>query len=1049
MRLRKVVRPTIFLLHRELHDTKSPDRTRDQIIQDRQNSFSWYRKHTYRPYQHFTYDPCSWSREAEEKSKTALPVLSRLQRVRERMGDHEGGAEENLRHTKPSLEEQKETDQNFSKSKDDPNCSRQSSSNLTLVRRIEDLTGYLDSPRFEKYTTEKRRETLINERKSCIVQLFLQWIRDDLLQVSYQSSITSPFPENVISLLKSDICIWCLLLQHKDIILGELENSFLQDGNMLGEHLSDAAEEGKDQRWMSNMTRKDKIPLDITANEFLPVSSVAPPPTCREPQAVVALISENILKPALQHHEHDMLLSLSPETIIELFSILTDYHLCTNFSQKALRRTSLFQPVTNYNPIRADVAQNSDMDNQSFDETPSSLLWPLAAWTPPLLLALQHALSLRQRMAFPVSTTQRHQKADEAPRGEMDQHLSLGNIGATFNMENDDETASEVQEEILSSVMVQLYTQSLWRLCTMLPLDLTLKGGFLQNEDVEKEDIYLLQLFGCRQACQVVKSKAENMSHLLKHSLPSPPSPLHQLRAISSKDHKKAAAEADIKHSSPSDCFSAAMRMLRRSSAVVNASPSMNIPCRGKGIRPLTDPEDTTLLLESMTYIVWMSSTLFSEGLSEEKGKQSCTDATVKECILHNTKLTSSEVRKAKIGGRKLFQDCFEAVMEALYFTPNYDLPPDIVVLFCSLCLEEGSQCLLWDGQELSSPTIEDAVTEEEREKRMTLLQLDNLYHILLLLSRLELQLHVTESMLCRLFWSLSKRGAPILQKAERLIFKGSENMEEDSGTPMFSKSETKKRGKPQELALEKSKWLHPLYVYVKECKRLQGITLERILSSSSVQAKHLYGHDNRKTKKGIFDCNSLTQHPQIPWEVHFCCYTKTRIPYRLWVDACRYRGVWPTQISGIGGAGKKRLISSSSCAQNTEDENKRNNNQFSRDANGLPKCSQTGMESEEINKEIYGALIEMRSRSAEIPLNVSEAQCLLNCLAKVSPDILFAYSSSSEEECRRRIAEKDWRAVWLQFPRLTYPTAISSLLSEVITVLSRNSLEQAKVMSV
>ncbi|PWU89377.1 hypothetical protein C4B63_60g147 [Trypanosoma cruzi] len=64
----------------------SPDRTRDEEIQDRQNAFVWSEKHIYRPHQHFTFDPCSWSRPLEEKvkAKRQLSLVDRLRVLEER-----------------------------------------------------------------------------------------------------------------------------------------------------------------------------------------------------------------------------------------------------------------------------------------------------------------------------------------------------------------------------------------------------------------------------------------------------------------------------------------------------------------------------------------------------------------------------------------------------------------------------------------------------------------------------------------------------------------------------------------------------------------------------------------------------------------------------------------------------------------------------------------------------------------------------------------------------------------------------------------------------
>lgn len=71
---------------RGLRPQYSPDRTHDERIQDVQNAFSWSAKHIFRPHQHFTYDPSSWSRPLEEsvKKQRKLVLLERLRFVEER-----------------------------------------------------------------------------------------------------------------------------------------------------------------------------------------------------------------------------------------------------------------------------------------------------------------------------------------------------------------------------------------------------------------------------------------------------------------------------------------------------------------------------------------------------------------------------------------------------------------------------------------------------------------------------------------------------------------------------------------------------------------------------------------------------------------------------------------------------------------------------------------------------------------------------------------------------------------------------------------------------
>ncbi|EKF27483.1 hypothetical protein MOQ_008792 [Trypanosoma cruzi marinkellei] len=77
---------TVTVPVRMLKRKLSPDRTRDEEIQDRQNAFVWSEKHIYRPHQHFTFDPCSWSRPLEEKvkAKKQLSLVDRLRVLEER-----------------------------------------------------------------------------------------------------------------------------------------------------------------------------------------------------------------------------------------------------------------------------------------------------------------------------------------------------------------------------------------------------------------------------------------------------------------------------------------------------------------------------------------------------------------------------------------------------------------------------------------------------------------------------------------------------------------------------------------------------------------------------------------------------------------------------------------------------------------------------------------------------------------------------------------------------------------------------------------------------
>ncbi|AAZ11498.1 hypothetical protein, conserved [Trypanosoma brucei brucei TREU927] len=64
----------------------SPDRTRNEEIQDRQNAFVWSDEHIFRPHQHFTHDPCSWSRSLEQsmKKQRKLSMVERLRSLEQR-----------------------------------------------------------------------------------------------------------------------------------------------------------------------------------------------------------------------------------------------------------------------------------------------------------------------------------------------------------------------------------------------------------------------------------------------------------------------------------------------------------------------------------------------------------------------------------------------------------------------------------------------------------------------------------------------------------------------------------------------------------------------------------------------------------------------------------------------------------------------------------------------------------------------------------------------------------------------------------------------------
>ncbi|GET87366.1 hypothetical protein, conserved [Leishmania tarentolae] len=69
------------IVARRIHRHHSPDRDSSQEIADRQNAFRWSAHHVFRPHQHFTYDPTSWSRVLEEKAKKCR-TLSLVERVK-------------------------------------------------------------------------------------------------------------------------------------------------------------------------------------------------------------------------------------------------------------------------------------------------------------------------------------------------------------------------------------------------------------------------------------------------------------------------------------------------------------------------------------------------------------------------------------------------------------------------------------------------------------------------------------------------------------------------------------------------------------------------------------------------------------------------------------------------------------------------------------------------------------------------------------------------------------------------------------------------------
>lgn len=63
------------------------DRTRNERIEDRQSSFHWHERHTFRPHKVHTYDPCDWGRRLQRtalKHRGMLGISQRLRSLEER-----------------------------------------------------------------------------------------------------------------------------------------------------------------------------------------------------------------------------------------------------------------------------------------------------------------------------------------------------------------------------------------------------------------------------------------------------------------------------------------------------------------------------------------------------------------------------------------------------------------------------------------------------------------------------------------------------------------------------------------------------------------------------------------------------------------------------------------------------------------------------------------------------------------------------------------------------------------------------------------------------
>lgn len=159
----------------------SPDRNRAEQIRDRQNTFRWNKHHIFRPHQHFTYDPASWSREWREKDK-AIPLI-----MQEKY---------DIEHSK-GLEIVEENDSLLSDIPINAFMQKQ-------VRRIESLQDILFSPRHRGTITEKRKEQLREQIKVAVLDLY-----NKICNISKCASIS----------LSSRICVWDILLEHADILL--------------------------------------------------------------------------------------------------------------------------------------------------------------------------------------------------------------------------------------------------------------------------------------------------------------------------------------------------------------------------------------------------------------------------------------------------------------------------------------------------------------------------------------------------------------------------------------------------------------------------------------------------------------------------------------------------------------------------------------------------------------------------------------------------------------------------------------------------------------
>lgn len=1057
MRQRNTAHLNTILFSRLIHVSRSPDRTRDETIQDRQNAFSWYRKHIYRPYQHFTYDPCSWSRELEEKCKSSFSSFPTSHWRTDNKSSQDGTTREHLSESR-SLSEEKQTNKPyFLKNDNSAHHSHQNCSLLQIVRSIEQLSELLESPRFEKYITEKRKISLKKKREKLVVDLFYRWISSSNIQGPLGSFTAFKDQSLSFSTLKSHICILCLLLQHSDIIFAEIASKLHKKESI--ESCSDALQEEMNTTHLVDSKPERRETTSVCAKEscgnedslhLLNIDDAGP-------EFFFAQLSKSFLLHVFSHDSTSILSSLPLESLIELFSIWTSCYSFfeSNGANEIGRRRHYSNTFKNVVSDSLMGTQKNDTKSSSSALTIISMPSSLHSMKNSLLVALLNLLSERLRRSSPVQSFDSHlvnSCASHLPRSSALLNPPLSAV----EKEERPTHLSEERVEILSPVLLQLFTQSLWQLC------MTVEYNQTNNATKNVNEGFSAAVFAYRLAFQLVKNQSENYTRLLLHSLPSLSSPVHQLRTVANRSKEFRSPSNELIETSSSISFLRTMLMLKRKPTYVNALSSMSIPCQGKLTRPATSPEDIPLLLESITHLVWMSSILSTERKRQEKKisflqgpGEMIHKSTMNELlsglkdfnsISLNEENSTSLDHQHKAGTRKIFQDCFMAVMEAFYFAPNYDLPKDRVSLFCALCLEDSSDFLLWGAQETSLSSRQQFTSTNEVEIRNALSYLDNLYHIFLLLSRLELQTNVPETLLCRLSLAVSKRGALIIGKGEEMVKACEQRIHEGKRPPLGSEGQRVK-GEDEDMLSQQTKWLETLCAYIKECKRLQGFTLKRVLSSSSVQAKHFYQLDTNNKSNNVVQQFNDNSGLQLPWEVHLCCYTKASISNTLWVDACRCRGVWPRCFFGVNTKKEEVIVPISCSTQSRVCEISK------RSVEHLCNTCDVAEENEKgcVTKEVYAALIDFRSRSLNNSLNVTCSECLLQCALKISLDhSLQDFRSLAEREVKKILLETDWESVWFQFPHLTYSPAISFLLHKAAIVISSNtSVEEKKVVRI